>query len=140
MSEKQHHSPIFTCNFISLYLPHSVFFKKLNILLFSSLLKERVSDFHDTTYVPLLIPTCAQEGFLRHTLHLALLLLPLSWNLPLRLTSFVLSFSLLAGPVLTARSTWSPTSSFPPSLTAPVSSCTLAAASAFVYCYSPLEE
>lgn len=45
--------------------------------------------------------------------------------------SFVLSFSLLAGWVLTARSMSSPTSSFPPSLTAPVSSYTLAAASAF---------
>ena len=118
-----------------------LFFFKLNLLLFSSLLKEMVSDFHDTTYVPLLIPTCAQEWFLRHTLPLAFLLLPLSWNFPLRLTFLLFSASLS----LQARS-WQPglcLSLLHLSHTAWQLQCLPThwlLLLLFVYCYSPLEE
>ena len=124
------------------FMPSSFyFFFKLNLLLFSSLLKEMVSDFHDTTYVPLLIPTCAQKWFLRHTLPLAFLLLPLSWNFPLRLTFLLFSASLS----LQARS-WQPglcLSLLHLSHTAWQLQCLPThwlLLLLFVYCYSPLEE
>lgn len=124
-------------------LAHSIFF---SYWIFSSLFKEMVSDFHDTTCVPMfwkasLIPTHAQEWFVRHTLTLALLLLPLSWNFPSRLTFHLFSVYLSKqARILMTGTMSSPTSCFPPSLAAPVSSTHKLLLLFFDYFYPPFKE
>jgi len=131
MSENQHHSLIFTFNFISLCLPHSIFFKTESSSIFFSVEGNgiRLARYHICpTSDPHMCPRVISQA------HTPFGILALTTVLELSLEvdfSFVLSFSLLAGPVLTARSMSFPTSSFPHSLTAPVSSYTLAASTAF---------